>query len=252
MATSIDGISTSSSTDAYGNAYTTAISGNDNMESEDFITLMLTELSMQDPTDPVDSSSMLDDQLSLQTLETNISLSESMESLATTFEQSALADSAALIGNIVETSGVDSDGNTIQYKVSAVEGQDGTISLTAYEITDYYDVYSFESTESIAAVVNSESEDDILSVTNSDGEVYEVSTYGKTYEEIAEEFDAIDGITASMSETSTDNYQLVISVSGAGSSISSSETQFAYSKENMTAYSGESETLSFNDITKIY
>lgn len=252
MSTSLDGITTTSATDAYGNAYTTAVSGNDAMESEDFITLMLTELSMQDPTDPVDSSSMLDDQLSLQTLETNISLSESMQTLATTFEQSALSTSASLIGNIIETSNVDSEGNAIQYKVSAVEGNDGTISLTAYEITDYYDVYSFESTENTTDLVDSESEDDSLSITSSDGETYEVSTYGKTYEEIAQEFNDIDGVTASMSQTTDGNYQLVISVSGAGSSISSSGVDFAYSKENMTAYSSESETLLYSDITKIY
>ncbi len=104
---------------------------------------MLTELSMQDPTKPVDSSYMLDDQLALQTLETNITLTESMESLATSFNQSALSDSASLIGNIVETSNTNDQGNTIQYRVSSVASTDGTIYLTAYVIENYYDIYSF-------------------------------------------------------------------------------------------------------------
>lgn len=245
-------ISTTSSTDAYGNAYTTAISGNDTLYSEDFITLMLTELSMQDPTDPVDSSSMLDDQLSMQTLETNISLSESMESLSTSFEQSALADSASLIGNIVETGSTDSDGNLVQYKISAVEGQDGTIYLTAYEIEDYYDSYSFEEVDSISDTITSTSEDDTLTVTTSDGESYEVSTYNKTYEELAEELNELDGLTASMVENSSGTYSLSLIASGGGSSLSSNGVDFAYSKESATAYNSEAETLLYTNVTKIY
>lgn len=252
MSSTIDGITTTSSTDAYGNSYTTAVSGNDSLESEDFITLMLTELSMQDPTDPVDSSSMLDDQLSMQTLETNISLSESMQSLATSFEQSALADSASLIGNIVETSETDSDGNAIQYKVSAVEGQDGTIYLTAYEITGYYDIYSFGETEAQTSAIDSTSEEDSLSITNSSGETYTVSTYGKTYEELASELDALDGISSSLVENSSGNYNLTITVDGGGSSISSSGVDFSYSKDSATSYNSESTKLLFSDLSKIY
>lgn len=51
-------ITTSSATDAYGNSYTTAVS-NDKLESSDFITLMLTELKLQDPTNTVDSASII-------------------------------------------------------------------------------------------------------------------------------------------------------------------------------------------------
>ena len=245
-------ITTTSATDAYGNAYTTAVSGNDELENSDFITLMLTELSMQDPTDPVDSSSMLDDQLSMQTLETNLSLSESMESLSTTFEQSALSTSASLIGNIVENGDTDANGDSIQYKVSSVEGQDGTIYLTAYQMTDYYDVYTFEETDSTSNTIESTDEDDSLTITDSSGESYIINTNGKTYDEVATELSDIDGITASMAENSSGNYQLVISVSGASSTFSQDGTSLSYSKDNATAYSSESEVISYTDVTKIY
>ncbi|TLP35872.1 flagellar hook assembly protein FlgD [Arcobacter arenosus] len=252
MSTAIDGITSTSSTDAYGNTYTTAISGNDALASEDFITLMLTELSMQDPTEPVDSSSMLDDQLALQTLETNITLTESMESLATSFAQSALSDSASLIGNIVETSETDDSGNTVQYRVSSVASTDGTIYLTAYAIEDYYDIYSFTEVDSTSTVTDSESEDATLTVTNSSGNEYEISTYGKTYEELAEELNTIDGINATLSETSDGTYQLVMTVSGGGSSLSSSDVDFGYSLENATSYNSEAETLLYTNVTRIY
>lgn len=248
----ISDISTTSSTDAYGNSYTTAVSGNDNLENNDFITLMLTELSMQDPTEPVDSSSMLDDQLQMQTLETNISLTESMESLSTSFEQSALSSSASLIGNVIENGEVDSSGDSKQYKVSSVEGQDGTIYLTAYEITDYYDVYSFDETSSSSSVVESTAEDDSLTITDNDGDSYEISTYGKTYEEIAEELNSFDGITASMVTNTNGNYQLVASVSGAGSTLSQSGINLSYTSDNATAYNSEVEKIEYSNVTKIY
>ena len=99
-------VTTSSATDAYGNTYTTAVS-NDELQSEDFITLMLTELKLQDPTSTVDSSTMLDTQLQLSTLEASTATVEAMESLQSSFEQSALSSSAAIIGNIVENGDID-------------------------------------------------------------------------------------------------------------------------------------------------
>ncbi|WP_072680564.1 flagellar hook assembly protein FlgD [Arcobacter sp. LA11] len=252
MSTTSD-ITTTSSTDAYGNSYTTAVSGNDSLDNNDFITLMLTELSMQDPTEPVDSSTMLDDQLQLQTLETNISLAESMETLATSYAQTSLSSSAALIGNVIENGNLDDSGNTKQYKVSSVEGEDGTIYLSAYEITGYYDVYSFEETSSISNNLDtSVDENDSLTITDSSGDSHEISTYGKTYEEIAEELNSIDGITASMMENSNGNYQLVASVSGGASNLSQSGISLSYSSDNATAYGSEVEKIPYSNVTKIY
>lgn len=245
-------ITTTSSTDAYGNSYTTTVSGNDNLENEDFITLMLTELSMQDPTEPVDSSSMLDDQLSLQTLETNISLTESMESLSASFEQSNLSSSASLIGNVIENGELNDSGDSKQYKVSSVEGSDGTIYLTAYEMTEYYDVYSFAETSTSSDTIDSTSEDDTFTFTDSSGNSHEISTYGKTYTEIAEELNSIDGITASMVENTNGNYQLVASISGGSSTFSQSGGSLSYSKDNATAYNSESELIEYTSVTKIY
>ncbi|MFA6789599.1 MAG: flagellar hook capping FlgD N-terminal domain-containing protein, partial [Arcobacteraceae bacterium] len=112
MATS--SITTSSSVDAYGNSYTTSVSS-EGLQSEDFLTLMLTELSMQDPTNPVDSASMLDTQLQLSTLEANLATVEAMESLQTSFQQSALSSASSMIGSIIETSDLDDEGNAKQY-----------------------------------------------------------------------------------------------------------------------------------------
>ena len=244
-------VTTSSSTDAYGNSYTTAVS-NDQLQSEDFITLMLTELKLQDPTNTVDSASMLDTQLQLSSLEANTATVDAMESLQSTFEQSALSNSAAIIGNIIENGETDDEGNTKQYKVSSVSMNDGTISLTAYELTGYYDVYYFDEVASGSEVVDSSNEDSSISVTNSDGTTYSFSTYNKTYDELATEISQKTGLTASMAQNSSGNYQLVLSVSNGSSSLAQNNLALTYSEDTATAYSSEAETISYNNITKIY
>jgi flagellar basal-body rod modification protein FlgD len=246
-----DSISSSTSTDVYGNTYTTAVS-NDELESEDFITLMLTELSMQDPTDPVDSSSMLSTQLELSSLEANVATVTAMEALQNSFEQSALSSSASLIGNIIENGDLNDSGNTKQYKVSSVEGIDGEIYLTTYEISGYYDVYSFSEVDSEDASIDSSSEDDTVSFTNSDGDTYTFSTYGKTYQELSDEISAVDGITSSIVENSSGKYQMVTSISNANSSFKQSGTELTYSSDTATSYDSEAVTILYSSISKIY
>ncbi len=244
-------VTTSSATDAYGNTYTTALS-NDKLESSDFITLMLTELKLQDPTNTVDSSSMLDTQLQLSNLEANTATVAAMESLQSTFEQSALTSSAGMIGNIVENGDTDDDGNNKQYKVSSVSMNDGTISLTAYELTGYYDVYYFDEVTSGSEVIDSSNEDSSISLTNSDGTTYSFSTYNKTYDELAKEISQTTGMTSSMLQNNSGNYQLLVSISNGSSSLSQNNLALTYSQDSATAYSSEAKTIAYNNITKIY
>lgn len=212
-------ITTSTSTDAYGNSYTTAVS-NDELQSEDFITLMITQLKLQDPTNPVDSDSMLDTQLQLSNLEASTATVTAMQSLQSTFEQSALSNSAAIIGNIVETGDTDDEGNTKQYKIASVSMTDGEIVLNAYELTNYYDVYYFDEVESNSTIVDSDDENSTIILTNSEGNSYSFSTYNKSYEELSSEISQTSGITASVAQNSNGNYQLVVSVSNGSSTIS--------------------------------
>lgn len=244
-------VTTSSSTDAYGNSYTTAIS-NDELNNEDFITLMLTELKLQDPTSPVDSTSMLDTQLQLSNLEANTATVTAMESLQASFEQSALSTSAAIIGNIIETGDLDDEGNNKQYKVSSVAMNDGEISLTAYELTAYSDVYYFNEVSNSSDIVSSNNENDSISIKDNDGISHNYSTYNKTYAELATEISQSDGITAAMAQNNTGNYQMLVSVNNGGSSITQNNTNLTYTQDSATAYSSESSTISYGNITKIY
>ncbi len=244
-------ITTSSSTDAYGNSYTTAVS-NDQLQSEDFITLMLTELKLQDPTKTADSTEMLNTQLQLSTLEANTATVTAMESLQNTFEQSALSNSAAIIGNIVENGDTDDEGNAKQYKVASVAMTDGEIALAAYELSNYYDVYSFDEISSASDIVDSSNENSSISITNSDGTTHNFSTYNKSYSDLATEISKTSGITASVAQNTDGNYQLVVSVSHGSSFVIQNNLKLAYTQSSATSYSSEAKTISYNDITKIY
>lgn len=244
-------VTTSSTTDAYGNTVTSAVS-NDELQSEDFITLMLTQLKLQDPTSTVDSSTMMETQLQLASLEASTATVTAMEALQSTFEQSALSSSASLIGNIVENGDTDDEGNNKQYRISSVSMNDGEISLTAYELTGYYDVYYFDEVSSGSDVIDSTNEDSSMTLTNSDGNSYSFSTYNKTYDELAAEISETSGMTSSVVQNSSGNYQLVVSISNGSSSLSQNNLALAYSEDTATAYGSEAKTISYNNITKIY
>ncbi|GEM_PF-168026 len=248
---SVSSVSVSSATDAYGNSYTTAVS-NDSLESADFIELMLAELQNQDPTEPTDSSKMLSDQLQINTLQTNIAMTEAMETLTNTFAQTAISSASQLIGAVVENGNTDSSGNNKQYLVSSVEvGSDG-INLKAYEITDVLDYYytsTFSSADDLIA--EGQDEGDSLTITDSDGLSYTFETYGKTYQELADEINAISSLGATISQTSDGSYQMSIENLGGKSSITQNGTNISITKSQNTIISSTLTLIPQSSVTSV-
>jgi flagellar basal-body rod modification protein FlgD len=112
----VDSVEVSSSIGLDGNSYTTSIS-NDKLTNEDFLTLLLTEMQMQDPTEPMDSDKMLEDQLQMSTIDSNMATVDAMESLQISFAQTTLSSAAGLIGNIVEDGSTEPCDNVVdKYK----------------------------------------------------------------------------------------------------------------------------------------
>jgi len=241
-----------SSTGADGNSYTTSVS-NDQLTNEDFITLMLTELSLQDPTKPVDSASMMDTQLQMSTIEANMATIEAMESLSASLTQTSLADSANMIGKIVENGAVNEDGDLKQYQISSVESQDGTIYATAYEIIGYDDVYYFEPVDDATAQIEGgNDEDDSLTITMNDGTEHTFSTVNKTYEQLAEEIALVEGLGADVVEAADGQVQLIVAVNGASSNFTQNGLEMDFSKDQQVIYSSESQLIEYASITKVY
>ena len=119
--------------DAYGNSYTTNIS-NDKLTNQDFLKLLLEEMKMQDPTKPMDSNRMLDSQMQISSIETNIKLTKSIESLKTSYAQSSLSTAANVIGKNIEDGNMSDQGYNKTYTVMSVENKEGEIFVRAQEL----------------------------------------------------------------------------------------------------------------------
>jgi len=132
MATT-DSVTVSSSTGLDGNTYTNSVS-NDTLTNEDFITLMIQELKLQDPTSPTDSSQMLSTQMQMSTISTNQEMVAAMEALQTSFTQSALSSAANVIGQNIEDGNIGEDGINKAYTVTSVESVDGEVQVRAQRI----------------------------------------------------------------------------------------------------------------------
>lgn len=95
------------------------------LSSEEFIKIMLTELSNQDPTQPQDSSKLLDQISSLRSIESNMQLMGQMDDLV---GQNQFATAANLVGKHVI--GRDEQSMAAQGTVTAAGIEDDEIILT--------------------------------------------------------------------------------------------------------------------------
>lgn len=129
----VDNVTVSSSTGVDGSSYTTSVS-NDQLTNQDFLTLMIEELKMQDPTKPMDSQQMLSTQMQMSTINTNLETIKTMESLATSFSQSALSNAANVIGKNIEDGDIGENGVSKAYTVRSVETIDGEVNVKAQQI----------------------------------------------------------------------------------------------------------------------
>ncbi len=130
---SVDNVDVNTSTGVGGTTYTSSVS-NDTLTNEDFLKLMVEELKMQDPTKPMDSQRMLDTQMQMSSIETNLQTIEAMKSLTESFSQTAFSNAANVIGKNIEDGNIDEYGVNKAYTVRSVENIDGEIQLKAQQM----------------------------------------------------------------------------------------------------------------------
>lgn len=138
---------TNSATDAYGNSYTSAVS-NDKLTNEDFMLLLIEQIKNQDPTNPMDTTQMMESQLKMSTIQSNIDMSEAMSSLQMSYANSALSTAANLIGHIVEDGSVDENGLGKSFKVETIENQSGELYANVHQMTGFTDILTATDPES--------------------------------------------------------------------------------------------------------
>jgi flagellar basal-body rod modification protein FlgD len=96
------------------------------MSSEDFIRIMFTELSNQDPFQPNDSAALLEQLNSIRSIESDLTLVDKLESLVS---ENQLSSAANLIGKTV--SGLTADNERVSGRVVSVvrQGSDVHVEL---------------------------------------------------------------------------------------------------------------------------
>lgn len=104
------------------------------LNSQDFVKIMFTELAHQDPTQPSDSKALLDQLSSLRNIQSSMDLSTKLEQMVVLNKASAetneLSSAAGLIGKYVR--GVNEDNEAISGRVYSVSRTDKGAVLNLY------------------------------------------------------------------------------------------------------------------------
>jgi flagellar basal-body rod modification protein FlgD len=90
-----------------------------NMESGEFVKLLVQQLQNQNPSDPQDSSKILEQLSSIRNIESNLQLQDQLENLVS---ENQVAKASSLIGQVVE--GRDGSNNEVAGQVTAVRVTD--------------------------------------------------------------------------------------------------------------------------------
>lgn len=94
------------------------------MDSQEFLGIILAELQAQDPLAPSDTNALVQQLANVRSIESDLNLSEKLESLVA---DNRLANATSLVGRRVE--GVDEAGQNIVGTVGAVRTRDGEPTL---------------------------------------------------------------------------------------------------------------------------
>lgn len=110
---------------AAGTAVTQLASGGlSEMKSEDFMKVMLAELTKQDPLQPNDTSALIRQLGDVRNIESQLSLQKSLEALV---GHNQVSFAGGLIGKLVK--GLDADKNAVEGLVTSVRVEDGKAVL---------------------------------------------------------------------------------------------------------------------------
>ena len=131
-----------------GVRYTTEDDPN-KLTNNDFLELMITEMKMQDPTKPMDSQSLMDSQLKMSTIESNLEMAESMKALQQSYSNSALSTASSMIGKIIEDGSENEDGLLSSYVVETIENKGGSLYANAREMVGLRDALYNSETEKL-------------------------------------------------------------------------------------------------------
>ena len=228
MAT-VGGVNTSTGVD--GNLYTNNVS-NDQLSTNDFLKLMIEELKLQDPTKPMDSAKMLQTQMQMSTLNSNLSMVKTLESIQKAFTQSSISTATGVIGKHVENGSVAEDGVTNKaFIVRSIENIDGDIRATVQRMLYLEQIVT----------IPDPNDDTKTQTVNYDAAGYIYDENGKK-----------TGQKIALSNPGTplvkDGNLVILDEEG----VEIKDHKFKSSGQSMPVYSDATEQISFSSITKIF
>lgn len=223
----VDNVTTSGGVGIDGNKYTTAVN-NDKLTNDDFLKLMLTEMQYQDPTKPMDSQQLMDSQLKMSTIETNLEMADSMRALQTSFAQTSLSSATNIMGRTVETGELNAEGSPKSFKINTVELRDGDVYLNAQEIIGIQDTIYNNATKSF---MNFDSTGKMYDAGGNETGEYVLLENGRVAVDQSGNLTILDSEGNVVTKPDGEGYDY------AGADF---------------VYSNATKTLSYNDITKVY
>lgn len=119
--TAVNAVNTTAKSNPFGNIDTGKFG---DMTSGEFINVLITEMTNQDPFEPNDSAAVMEQLSSLRNIESQVALQESIELLVT---QNNIAQAGGMIGKTIE--GLSQNNNEISGTVTAVRVVDGQAQL---------------------------------------------------------------------------------------------------------------------------
>lgn len=136
----IGGIATAQATTPRNNSF-------GELSSEEFINILVTELTQQDPFEPNDSAAILEQLSSLRNIESQISLQDQLKTMV---DQNAISSASGLIGQ--QVTGLNSNNQSVQGIVRSVVIENGTpilklqdgTRIEASRITDVANLGDFD------------------------------------------------------------------------------------------------------------
>lgn len=104
----IDSVSTATPPSTTGNGFS-------DLSSEEFVNIMFSELTNQDPLEPTDTKEIIDQISSIRSIESDLQLTDKLESLV---DQNQLSMAGTLIGKVV--SGLSGEGSRVTDQVVSI------------------------------------------------------------------------------------------------------------------------------------
>jgi flagellar basal-body rod modification protein FlgD len=133
MADSVSGVDSTGTAAAATSTTSTTKVGNSDLGKDDFLKLLVAQLTYQDPTNPTDNTEFVSQLATYSSLEQQMTMNDNLQSLITAQNMTTAGQATSMIGKVI--SYYDSKGNFAMGQVAFVDITNGQTSLVLTDNT---------------------------------------------------------------------------------------------------------------------